>query len=211
MLELLLPSLLSFALASLIIELVPGPNQTYLAALTLGYGVRAGLAAVAGIALGLAVYGMAAALGVAAIIQQSDALYEILRWTGVLYFLWLAWQSWQDEEEDLPDPAETERRAMCIAFRRGLITNLLNPKAAIFYVAVLPGFIVPGAASVFLQTALLSAVFVTVATITHLAVVLLAGRLQRFVADPAWRRPIRRWLAVALVAIAVWFLWSTAR
>jgi threonine/homoserine/homoserine lactone efflux protein len=205
MLELLLPSLLSFALASLIIELVPGPNQTYLAALTLGYGVRAGLAAVAGIALGLAVYGMAAALGVAAIIQQSNALYEILRWTGVLYFLWLAWQSWQDEKEDLPDPAETERRAMRIAFRRGLITNLLNPKAAIFYVAVLPGFIVPGAA------ALLSAVFVTVATITHLVVVLLAGRLQRFVADPAWRRPIRRWLTVALVAIAVWFLWSTAR
>jgi threonine/homoserine/homoserine lactone efflux protein len=54
-------------------------------------------------------------------------------------------------------------------------------------------------------------VFVTVATATHLAVVLLASRLQRFVADPAWRRPIRRVLAVALVAIAVWFVLSTAR
>ena len=211
MIELLLPSLLSFALASLIIELVPGPNQTYLAALTLRYGIWAGLAAVAGIALGLAIYGMAAALGVAAIIHQSDTLYEILRWTGVLYFLWLAWESWHDEGEDLPDPAENERRAMRIAFRRGLVTNLLNPKAAIFYIAVLPGFIVPGAGSVFLQTMLLSAVFVTVATITHLAVVLLASRLQRFVADPAWRKPIRRILAVVLVGIAGWFLWSTAR
>lgn len=211
MLELLLPSLASFALASLIIELVPGPNQTYLAALTLGYGMRAGLAAVAGIGLGLSVYGLAAALGVAALIHESETLYQILRWTGVLYFLWLAWDSWSDEPDGLPDPAEDEARAMRTAFRRGLITNLLNPKAAIFYVAMLPGFIVPGAAPVFLQTVLLSAVFVTVATITHLAVVLLAGRLQRFVADPDWRRPIRRTLAVALVAIAVWFLLSTAR
>lgn len=211
MIQALLPSLLSFALASLVIELVPGPNQTYLAALTLTSGLRAGLAAVAGIALGLSIYGMAAALGVAALIDQSPFLYEILRWTGVLYFLWLAWESWNDEIADLPDPAENAARATRLAFRRGLITNLLNPKAAIFYVAVLPGFIVPGAASIFLQTVLLSAVFVTVATITHLAVVLLASQLQRFVADPAWRRPIRRVLAIALVAIAVWFLLSTAR
>lgn len=211
MIEALLPSLLSFAFASLVIELVPGPNQTYLAALTLTNGLRAGLAAVAGITLGLSVYGMAAALGVAALIDQSPFLYEILRWAGVLYFLWLAWESRNDEIEDLPDPAENETRAMRVAFRRGLVTNLLNPKAAIFYVAVLPGFIVPGAASVFLQTVLLSAVFVTVATITHLAVVLLASRLLRFVADPEWRRPIRRVLAIALVGIAVWFLLSTAR
>jgi len=211
MIEALLPSLLSFALASLVIELVPGPNQTYLAALTLTSGLRAGLSAVAGIALGLSIYGLAAALGVAALIDQSPFLYEVLRWTGALYFLWLAWESWNDEIEELPDPAENETRAMRLAFRRGLVTNLLNPKAAIFYVAVLPGFIVPGAASVFLQTVLLSAVFVTVATATHLAVVLLASRLQRFVADPAWRRPIRRVLAIALVGIAVWFLLSTAR
>ncbi len=211
MMEALLPSLLSFALASLVIELVPGPNQTYLAALTLASGLRAGLAAVAGIALGLSIYGMAAALGVAALIDQSPFLYEILRWTGAIYFLWLAWESWNDEQEELPDPAANETRAMRIAFRRGLVTNLLNPKAAIFYVAVLPGFIVPGAASVFVQTVLLSAVFVTVATATHLAVVMLASRLQRFVADPAWRQPIRRVLAIALVGIAIWFILATAR
>lgn len=211
MLEALLPSILAFALASLVIELVPGPNQTYLAALTLSYGMRAGFAAVAGIAFGLSVYGLAAALGVAALIDRSPALYEILGWAGAIYFLWLAWQSWRDEPDALHDAAQAEARAMRTAFRRGLITNLLNPKAALFYVAVLPGFVVPGAASVFLQTVLLSVVFVTVATGTHLAVVLLAGRLQRFLTEPEWRRPVRRVLAVALIAVAVWFLFSTAR
>jgi threonine/homoserine/homoserine lactone efflux protein len=211
MIDALISSLLSFALASLIIELVPGPNQTYLAALTITSGMRAGLSALAGIALGLSIYGLAASLGVAAIVERSNTLYEILRWTGALYFLWLAWESWRDEPLALHDAAEAEARAMRTGFRRGLITNLLNPKAAIFYVAVLPGFVVPNAAPVYLQTALLSAVFVTVATATHLAVVVLAHRLQLFIADPAWRRPIRRALAVALVGIAVWFLFSTTR
>lgn len=207
--EALLSSLWAFALASLIIELVPGPNQTYLAALTLNHGMRAGFAAVTGIALGLSIYGLAAALGLAALINESPLLYQVLRWAGALYFLWLAWDSWHDEPDGKVAAARTDRGPE--SFRRGLITNLLNPKAAIFYVSVLPGFIVPGAASVFVQTALLSAVFVTVATFTHVAVVLLAGRLHRFLADPRWRVPVRRALALLLVLVAIWFLLATAR
>ena len=69
----------------------------------------------------------------------------------------------------------------------------------------------PGAASVFVQTALLSAVFVSVATFTHIAVVLLAGRLYRFLDDPRWRVPVRRGLALILVGVAIWFLLTTKR
>jgi threonine/homoserine/homoserine lactone efflux protein len=211
MIDPLLPSLLGFAFASLVIEIVPGPNQTYLATLVLSRGLRAGLAAVAGIALGLTIYGLAAALGVAALVQQSPALYEILRWAGVLYFLWLAWESWSLEPEVSPHTADGEARAVRLAFRRGLITNLLNPKAAIFYVAVLPTFIVPHTVSVFLQTVLLAAVFVTVATATHLFVVFAASRFERYIANPKWRRPVRRALALVLAGIAIWFALSTAR
>lgn len=206
----MIPSLLSFALASLIIEAIPGPNQTYLAALTLQHGLRAGLAAVAGIALGLSIYGLAATLGVATLIDQSPLLYGILRWTGVAYFLWLAWQNWHGEEGDAVDAAkagEAERTA----FRRGLITNLLNPKAAIFYIAVLPGFIVKDGGPLLWQTFLLSAVFVTVATFTHLIVVFASGRLRIYLEDPEWRKPVRRGLALLLAAVAVWFAFSTAR
>lgn len=207
--EALLSSLWAFALASLIVELIPGPNQTYLAALTLNHGMRAGFAAVAGIALGLGIYGLAAALGVAAVVHESDVLYHLLRWAGVLYFLWLAWDSWHDEPDGKKDAWHDRRAGQ--SFRRGLITNLLNPKAAVFYISVLPGFIVPGTISVFAQTALMSVLYVSIATATHVAVVLLAGRLYRFLNDPRFRVPVRRGLALLLVGVAIWFLLATAR
>ena len=207
--EALLSSLWAFALASLIVELIPGPNQTYLEALTLNHGMRAGFAAVAGIAIGLGVYGMAAALGVAAIVHESDFLYQLLRWAGVLYFLWLAWDSWHDEPDGKVEASSDARAAQ--SFRRGLITNLLNPKAAIFYISVLPGFIVPGAISVFAQTVLMSVIYVSIATATHVAVVLLAGRLYRFLDDPRYRVPVRRGIALVLVGVAIWFLLASAR
>src|SRR3954447_6250557 len=84
-------SLLVFALTCAIVEITPGPNMAWLAALSLSRGWRIGLAAVAGVALGLSAYGIAAALGVAAVIENSAFLYEALRWGGVAYLLWLAW------------------------------------------------------------------------------------------------------------------------
>src|SRR3954451_2344256 len=101
------PSLLAFAATCVIIEITPGPNMAWLAALSLSRGWRIGLAAVAGVALGLVVYGIAAALGLAAIIENSPVLYEALRWGGVLYLLWLAWEAWATAEDITPDEAHT--------------------------------------------------------------------------------------------------------
>src|SRR5215475_8797853 len=150
--------LLGFALTALIIEITPGPNMTYLAALSLSSGRRAGFAAVAGIAIGLMTYGIVAALGLAAVIDSSPLLYGILRWGGVAYLLWLAWDAWSSERETSADATDDPDDEPWIAFRRGLITNLLNPKAAVFYVALLPEFIRPGAGSVMSQTLALSAI-----------------------------------------------------
>ena len=155
-------TLLAFALTCTIIEITPGPNMAWLAALSLSRGWRVGLAAVAGVALGLSAYGIAAALGVAAVIENSAFLYETLRWGGVAYLLWLAWDAWSTAGDIAPDRDSTdhERRS---AFRRGLITNLLNPKAAVFYIAVLPEFVAPQTGSIVAQTLTLSAVYVAIA------------------------------------------------
>lgn len=84
----LLPSaLLAFALTCVVIEITPGPNMAWLAALSLSRGWRNGFAAVAGVALGLSVYGVLAAFGLAAVIESSTFLYESLRWGGVAYLL----------------------------------------------------------------------------------------------------------------------------
>ena len=203
--------LLAFALTALIIEITPGPNMTYLAALSLSSGMRAGFAAVAGIAIGLMTYGIVAALGLAAVIDSSPLLYGILRWGGVAYLLWLAWEAWSSERETSPDATDGTDDEPWIAFRRGLITNLLNPKAAVFYVAVLPEFIRPGADTVMSQTLALSAVYVTIATVIHAGIVALAGSMQSVVAASNRRRFVRRLLALALVGIAIWFALTTGQ
>jgi threonine/homoserine/homoserine lactone efflux protein len=201
--------LLAFALTAFIIELTPGPNMAYLAALSLSQGMKAGLAAVAGIALGLSVYGIAAALGLTAIIDSSRLLYELLRWAGVAYLLWLAWEGWTRERETQTQAEEQHRPWP--AFRRGLITNLLNPKAAVFYVAMLPEFIRDDGRTVLMQTVILSSVYVGIATVVHAAIVIMAGSLQDIVSTADRRLRVRRALALVLVAIAIWFAFSTGR
>ena len=86
-------TLLAFILTCLVIELTPGPNMAYLALLSASIGRRAGFAATLGVALGLLIVGLAAALGLAAVIANSRLLYEALRWAGVLYLFWLAWEA----------------------------------------------------------------------------------------------------------------------
>jgi threonine/homoserine/homoserine lactone efflux protein len=200
------PTLLSFAIASLLIELTPGPNMTYLALVAAADGRRAGFATVAGIALGLAVVGAIAAVGVAEAIQSSAMLYEALRWAGVLFLLYLAAEGWL-AGTDVVRSAEVRHGQY---FVRGLLTNLLNPKAAVFYIAVLPTFIEPDRPPL-PQTLMLTAIYVAVATLVHALIVVLAGSLEPFLNDPRREKATRRILSVLLAAVAVWFAWKTAR
>jgi len=204
-------TLLAFALTCAVIEITPGPNMAWLAALSLSRGWRIGLTAVAGVALGLSAYGIAASLGVAAIIGNSTLLYEALRWGGVAYLLWLAWDAWSTADEITTDHAVVGDHERASAFRRGLITNLLNPKAAVFYVAMLPDFVNVGAGRIAAQTLTLSAIYVVIATLIHAGIVMSAAQLRTIIVDPAKVRRIRRGLALALAAIAIWFAFSTMR
>lgn len=196
----------AFALTSAIIEVTPGPNMAYLAILAATEGRRPGYAAVAGVALGLAVIGVIAALGLASVINASPVAFQTLRFAGVGYLLWLAWQGWWGEKatSDLADAGSSDWRY----FQRGLITNLLNPKAAAFYVSVLPGFVVAGA-DLMSQTLMLTAIYVLIASAVHVSIVTAAGAAQRWLQDPAREQRVRRGLSLALVGIALWFLWKT--
>lgn len=212
MTDLLPASLLGFALTCVVIEITPGPNMGYLATLAIVRGWPTGMAAVAGVALGLAIYGLAAALGLAALIEQSKLLYEALRWAGVAYLGWLAWEAWFEPDDAAPDTADGHNSgALRPAFQRGLVTNLLNPKAGIFYVAMVPTFVTAGTDHVLAQTLTLTGIFVVIATAIHSSIVLLASRLHGYLTNPAWQRPVRRVLALALGGIAIWFAVSTVR
>ena len=199
-----LATVASFALTSLIIELTPGPNMAYLAVVAASEGRRPGLATVAGVALGLGLLGLAAAFGLAELISQSRLLYEVLRWAGVAFLLWLAVDSWRDSAAE----EQPRDRSSLFYFRRGLVTNLLNPKAGLFFITVLPAFIDP-ARPILAQNIQLVVLYVLVATAIHTAIVLLAGAFEPVLTDPVRERRVRRVLAALLAAVAVWFGWST--
>ncbi len=201
-------SLAAFILTSAVIELTPGPNMAWLAIVAATEGRRPGYAAVAGVALGLSMVGIAAALGVAAAVKASPLLYQALRWGGVCYLLWLAWDGWRDSADGVGGMPFGAR--MWRYFRRGLITNLLNPKAAVVYIAVLPAFVDP-AGRVLTETTTLSMIYVAVATAIHAAIVTLAGLARHILDDPRRSRIVRRILAALLALIAIWFAWATGR
>ena len=200
-------TLLAFAATCLVIELAPGPNMAYLAVLSASKGRRAGFAATLGIALGLLTVGLAAALGLTAIITNSRWVYEALRWGGVFYLLWLAWEGWRGQEKTSPGNADLTAHDSRF-FVRGLVTNLINPKAGIFYVAVLPAFL-DEARPLVGQAVTLSAIYVAVATAAHSTIVLLADAARPWLEDERRSTIVRRALSLMLAGIAVWLFVAT--
>jgi hypothetical protein len=129
-----------FVLAALLLELTPGPNMAYLATLSLARGRASGFAATTGVAFGLSVHAILAALGAGVLIQRFALIYEVLRWTGVAYLLVLAWEGWQSQAESSPSRADL-RSTVSPLFLRGFLSNIFNPKSIIFFVSVVPRFV----------------------------------------------------------------------
>lgn len=192
-----------FLLAAVISEITPGPNMGYLAILAAARGRRVALAAVLGVALGLMLNGLAAALGLAALVVATPWALALLRWGGALFLLYLAWEAWLTPVDDKRAAADVSG-----AFGRGLINNLLNPKAAAFYLAVVPRFVDP-AAPLLPQSLTLTALHVLIATTIHALIVVFAARFRRFMEDRAVEERVRKGLALLLAAVAFWFLIET--
>lgn len=203
----LAPMLPSFLLVALLVELTPGPNMGWLALLSASEGRRAGFAATAGIGLGLAIIAAASALGLAQLAQASPVIFNLLRYAGAAFLLWLAWEAWGEQREVSPS-AFHKNGSAARHFRRGLIINLLNPKAALFFIAILPVHVVAND-SVAMQTAQLSIAYVAIATSIHITIVLLAGRAHVWLTTGPYAQLARRGFAVMLAAIAIWFFVDT--
>jgi threonine/homoserine/homoserine lactone efflux protein len=199
---------LEFIFTVLLLELTPGPNMAYLATLTLDRGRRAGLLATAGVAAGLSVHAILAAFGLGVLISRAPLIYDLLRWAGVGYLLYLAWETWQSNTVGRPETAVARS-----LFRRGFLSNVFNPKSVLFFVSVVPGFIrsESSGSSLLLQAAQLGMVYVAIATTIHAGIVLLAGRLRPLLIAGVHAATIRRILAFALVLVAAWLAWSTRR
>lgn len=191
-----------FITAGLLLNLTPGPDMALIVARSGQFGVRAGVAAALGVAAGCLVHITAAALGLSAVLMTSATLFTLLKWIGGAYLVYLGlrmlWGSFQPQEP-VAAAAGKGRASLSAIFTQGLLTNALNPKVAIFFLAFLPQFISADASSKVLTFVLLGLLFNLNSTVFNVLVAWLAGRVS---ASPAFGR-VRAWIERAIGVIFV--------
>lgn len=197
-------ALITFALLSLGLAVTPGPNMLYLVSRSLAQGNRAGMISLLGCQAGSALIMLGAAAGVTAALIAVPYAYDVMRLGGAAYLAWLAWQSVRPGGMPLFSPRPMPKEGDLRLFSIGMATAALNPKVALFYVAVLPPFMNPEAGALFLQAAILGAIQIGVCTLFDALLVSGAGGVARFLnARPLWMAAQRWVLGAALALIAV--------
>ncbi len=193
---------LLFCVACVALAATPGPNLLYLVSRTLVQGRAAGFVSLAGTETGLAFHVVAAALGLSALLATVPAAFEAIRWAGAAYLAWLAWQTWRAAPKTAdPTPA---RAPVARLYRDGALTGILNPKVALFQLALFPQFVDPVAGSVLAQSLVLGATqLVIVAAFDALCVLAASGVRGFFGAHPAWSTWSKRALAGIFAGLAV--------
>lgn len=175
--------------------LTPGPNMVYLTSRAISQGRRAGLVSLAGTAVGFLCYLLAATAGLSALFVAVPAAYTAVKIAGALYLAWLAWGMLRPggrspfEARDLAP--ERDRRL----FGMGLLTNLLNPKIALMYAALLPQFVDPADGATGSQLLQLGAVQIAVAVTVNGLIVLTAASVSGFLAARPRAMTVQRWVA----------------
>ena len=199
-----LNELLIFAAASLLMVLTPGPNMIYLISRSICQGRKAGLVSLLGVVAGFFVHLFAAAAGLTAVFLAVPVAYEVLKWAGALYLLWLAWQAVKPgarspfEAQQLPPDSTRKLVTM------GFLTSALNPKIAVFYLSVFPQFITPEHGSVFTQSLLLGFTQISVSFLVNALIAVFAASIASwFINNPTWLAVQRYFMGFVLAALAV--------
>ncbi|CCD86118.1 putative RhtB family transporter [Bradyrhizobium sp. ORS 285] len=197
-------SLLAFALVSLGMVLTPGPNMIYLISRSITQGHAAGLVSLGGVALGFVVYMLAAAFGITALLFAVPFAYDALRLAGAAYLLYLAWQAVKPGGRSPFQVRKLTIDSPRRLFLMGLVTNLLNPKIAMLYLALLPQFIDPTAGSVLTQSVVLGAIQIVISVSINAVIAMAAGSIALFLATrPAWTLLQRYLMGTVLAGLAM--------
>ncbi len=194
---------LLFASAALLMVVTPGPNMIYLISRSLCQGKKAGVISLFGVFAGFLVHMFAAAIGLSALFLAVPLAYEILKWAGAVYLLWLAWEAVKPGARSPFEPKQLPPDPPSKLFLMGLFTNLLNPKIAVFYLSVFPQFISPEHGSVFVQSLPLGSTQIAISFSVNLLIALSAGGMASWFA----RNPI--WLVVQRYLMG--FVWPLSR
>ena len=202
----------AFALLCVGMSLTPGPNMMYLVSRSICQGRRAGLVSLGGVGLGFLVYMLAAAFGITALLLAVPLAYDGLRLAGAAYLLYLAWQALRPggrspfQVRDLPVDSNWRLFAM------GLVTNLLNPKAAMMYLSLLPQFIDPARGNVLTQSLALGSLQIIISLSLNALIATAAGTIATFLCSrPLWL-VLQRWvMGTALAGLGLRMAFESRR
>ncbi|HDR9799591.1 TPA: LysE family translocator [Burkholderia cenocepacia] len=182
-----LSTLALFSGACLALTITPGPDMLLIASRSVSQGRRAGFATLAGIQAGTYCHALAAAFGLSQLFVAVPLAYDVVRFAGAAYLLYLAWKTFRSDATALSPVASQRRRSTATIFRQGLTTNLLNPKMALFVLALFPQFVRPEQGSIAVQILVLATVLNLIGLVVNGAVILSASRLSQRIG--AHRRP----------------------
>lgn len=207
-----LSTLALFAVACLALTVSPGPDMLLIASRSISQGKGSGFSTLAGIQVGTFCHALAAALGLSQLFLVVPIAYDVVRYAGAAYLLYLAWKTFRANGTAFA-PSGTERlHPIGAMFRQGLLTNLLNPKMALFVLALFPQFVRPEAGSVALQIMVLATVLNLIGLVVNGIVIVTASRLGRlFAGRGRWRRLPQMFLATVFAGLAVRLAFDSRR
>ena len=193
---------LIFAFASLMLNITPGNDMLYVATRSTSQGIRAGVVSALGIAGGCLVHLLAAVIGLSAIIANSAIAFDIIKYTGAAYLVYLGVRSFLSKQNKFNISNSVEKKPLSELFWQGVFTNVLNPKVALFFLAFLPQFIHPEKGNASMQILLLGLWFNFSGTIVNIIVAAMFGKLGNWLADKQafikWQNKITGLLLVGL-------------
>jgi threonine/homoserine/homoserine lactone efflux protein len=205
-------TLVLFAAACLALTATPGPDMLLIASRSISQGRASGFATLAGIQIGTYCHALAAALGLSQLFLIVPLAYDVVRYVGAAYLLYLAWQTFRSNGTMLAPAAGSQRYPIESVFRQGLLTNLLNPKMALFVLALFPQFVQPSAGSVAVQIMLLATVLNLIGIVVNGVVIMTASRLGKvFAGCGHWQRAPRLLLGTVFAGLAVRLAFDSRR
>ncbi|MEP9328034.1 LysE family translocator [Paraburkholderia phymatum] len=198
--------LILYVTALVVVFALPGPDMALVLQTSIGRGARHGFAAALGLGMSRATHVTLSACGVAALLRNAPWLYEIVRYGGALYLVWVAVQIFRSPVFALPSggASASDDGALRTAFVKGLFTNLLNPKALLFCSVLLPQFVRPEAGPVAWQMVELGAVLLALGACFDAIYAIGSARLARWVRAHPLAQTLQRWtFSAALIGFAV--------
>ncbi|MGB9939450.1 LysE family translocator [Methanosarcina sp.] len=184
--------LIYFIAASAALTLLPGPDILFVLTQSISQGRKAGVATASGLCTGVLVHTTAAALGISALVYKSALAFEIVKYAGAAYLLYLAWHALKESEELISSTPIRENDAFAL-YRRGIFMNVLNPKVALFFLAFLPQFVNIDSGNVPVQMIFLGIIFMAQAWLIFSAISVFAGTVgEKIIRKPGIGKYINR-------------------